>query len=135
MPAIAKAALQQCDHVTIFGNDYPTADGTGVRDYIHVMDLARAHLSAFKYIENNFGMNTFNVGTGQGYSVLDVINAFEKNNGIKLEKKFSGRRPGDTATCWASPVLANNLLGWRAVRSLNDMCIDAWRWYRYSQPK
>lgn len=131
MPYIAQVAVGRRHYLTIFGNDYPTPDGTGVRDYIHVMDLARGHLAALKKLFNDPGSFTVNLGTGHGVSVLEAVAAFEAASEKKIPVRFAGRRPGDIATCYASPEAAHELLGWRAERQLADMCADHWRWQRH----
>ena len=128
MPFISQTAIGKRHHLSVFGNDYPTHDGTGVRDYIHVVDLAKGHLAAADYSMNHTGVQIVNLGTGHGYSVLDIVNAFEKVNGVKVPYKIVDRRPGDIAECWADPKKAKELLGWSAEKNLEDMCRDAWRW-------
>lgn len=132
MPYIAKVAGGTLEKLSIFGSDYPTHDGTGVRDYIHVVDLARGHIEALKALENSSGVLTVNLGTGQGYSVLDVVRAFEAASGRKVPYQIVGRRPGDIAACYADPSLAKTLLGWQAQYGINEMCRDAWRWQSMS---
>ncbi len=128
MPFISQVAVQKIPKIQIFGDDYDTPDGTGVRDYIHVVDLAKGHLKALKYLESNSGYFEFNLGTGQGYSVFDVIQAFEKASGVKIPYVVSKRRPGDIASCWADPSKAKLVLGWEAKKGLEEMCEDSWRW-------
>lgn len=128
MPFIAQAAAGLRSELSVFGDDYDTVDGSGVRDYIHVVDLADGHVAALDYLVRNREMLTVNLGTGQGVSVLQMIRAFEESNHCKVPYRISERRPGDVARCWADTGLANRLLGWRATRTLEDMCIDAWRW-------
>ena len=128
MPYIAQVAAGRRDKLQVFGGDYPTPDGTGVRDYIHVMDLAEGHLAALRYCQNNSGLLTVNLGTGQGISVIQMIEAFECVSGQKVPFEIVGRRPGDIAECWADPTLAKQVLDWSASRSLDDMCADSWRW-------
>lgn len=128
MPYIAQVANGQRDFLNIFGNDYPTFDGTGVRDYIHVMDLAEGHVAALNYLATKGGLLTLNLGTGIGISVIDMINTFEKASGKNIPYTVLGRRAGDIAECWADPTLANTLIGWKATRSLFDMCKDSWNW-------
>ena len=128
MPYIAQVASGRREKLSVFGGDYPTPDGSGVRDYIHVMDLAEGHLAALLYCQNNKGLLTFNLGTGQGISVLQMIEAFERITGQRVPFDIVSRRPGDIAQCWADPSFAKQVLGWNAVRSLEDMCADAWRW-------
>ncbi len=132
MPYIAKVADGTLEKLSVFGNDYPTRDGTGVRDYIHVVDLARGHIEALKALKNSSGVLTVNLGTGQGYSVLDVVRAFEAASGRKVPYQIVGRRPGDIAACYADPSLAKTLLGWQAQYGINEMCRDAWRWQSMS---
>ena len=128
MPYIAQVAVGRRPYLSIFGNDYPTADGTGVRDYIHVMDLARGHLAALERLFLHEGSFTVNLGTGQGVSVLQAVTAFERACGRAIPKRVAPRRPGDVATCYASPTRAQDLLGWRAEQDLTQMCDDHWRW-------
>ena len=127
-PYIAKVAIGELKEIGVFGNDYPTPDGTGVRDYIHVVDLAKGHVAAFNYAKEHTGAEVFNLGTGIGYSVLDVVRAFEKANGVKVKYQICPRRPGDIATCYSDPSKAGEMLHWRAEKNLEDMCRDAWRW-------
>lgn len=128
MPYISQVAVGKLDHLNVFGNDYPTHDGTGVRDYIHVVDLAKGHAAAIDYADKNTGVETVNLGTGTGYSVLDIVNAFEKANGVKVPYVIAPRRPGDVAECYADPNKALRDLGWKAEKTLEDMCRDSWRW-------
>lgn len=128
MPYISQVAVGRLPELKVFGDDYPTADGTGVRDYIHVEDLAHGHLCALERLEALPGMNCINLGTGRGYSVLEVLRAFEAASGRSVPFKVMPRRPGDVAECWADPGLAERVLGWRAERDLAVMCADAWRW-------
>ena len=128
LPYLTQTVIGIRDHLSVYGNDYPTPDGTGVRDYIHVVDLAKGHVAALRYAEKHTGAEVFNLGTGIGYSVLDVIKAFEKANGVKVKYEISPRRPGDIATCYSDPSKAKELLGWHAEKNLVDMCRDAWRW-------
>ena len=121
-------AIGRRDHLNVFGGDYPTPDGTGVRDYIHVMVLAEGHLSALAYLERNASMLTLNLGTGQGHSVLEMVRSFEKASGRKIPYTIAPRRSGDVAACWADPARAHALLGWRASRDIDAMCVDTWRW-------
>ncbi|MDO8989426.1 MAG: UDP-glucose 4-epimerase GalE [Sideroxyarcus sp.] len=132
MPYISKVAVGALAELSVFGSDYPTHDGTGVRDYIHVVDLARGHLAALKALKVAEGIITTNLGTGQGYSVLDVVRAFEAACGKKVPYKIVGRRPGDIAACYADPSLAKTLLGWQAQYGIDEMCRDAWRWQSMS---
>lgn len=132
MPYIAQVATGQRKYLNVWGNDYPTPDGTGVRDYIHVCDLAEGHVAALNYLESKGGMLTVNLGTGQGYSVLDMVKAFEKASGRPVPYQIAPRRLGDSASCWADTSLAKRLIGWQAVRNLEQMCEDAWRWQLHS---
>ena len=125
MPYVAKVAHGELPYLNVFGNDYPTPDGTGVRDYIHVMDLAEGHLAALEHIDN-YGVEAINLGTGVGYSVLDMVKAFEKASGRPVPYKIAPRRAGDIASCYASPEKAAKELNWRAKRNLEDMCRDLW---------
>lgn len=125
MPYVAKVAFGELPYLRVFGNDYDTPDGTGVRDYIHVLDLAEGHIAALENI-NKYGVEAINLGTGVGYSVLDMIKAFEKASGNKVEYKIEGRRAGDIATCYASPDKAKKELNWEAKRGLEEMCKDLW---------
>ena len=128
MPYIVRVANGQLKELSIFGNDYDTLDGTGVRDYIHVVDLAKGHLKALDKIEKEGqGLYIYNLGTGTGYSVLDMVKAFEKVTGKKVPYQIAPRRPGDIATCYADPQKAKEELGWEATKTLEDMCRDAWR--------
>ena len=128
MPFIAQVAVGQRDKLSVFGDDYATPDGTGVRDYIHVMDLVEGHVSALDYVCRQTGLHTINLGTGNGVSVLEMISAFERASGKAVPYEIVERRPGDIATCWADPTLAEKLLQWRASRDLAQMCQDTWRW-------
>jgi len=128
MPYIVKVATKELECLSIYGNDYDTHDGTGVRDYIHVVDLAKGHLSALKKILNSKELNYYNLGTGNGYSVLDIINAFEKANNIKVNYKIVDRRPGDIASCYADPTKALKELNWKANKNIEDMCKDAYNY-------
>ena len=128
VPYIAKVAVGKLEKVHVFGNDYNTPDGTGVRDYIHVVDLARGHVAALKKLSTNCGLFICNLGTGHGYSVLDVIHAYEKACGKTLPYVIDPRRPGDIAECWADPSKAKNELGWVAEYGIEDMCADSWKW-------
>ena len=127
MPYVAQVATGKLECIHVFGNDYPTPDGTGVRDYIHVVDLARGHIAAIKACENS-GVHVYNLGTGIGYSVLDMIHAFEKACGKKLPYVIDGRRAGDIASCYASSEKAEKELGWKAEYNLEDMCASQWKW-------
>ena len=128
MPYISQVAVGKRDYVHVFGNDYDTHDGTGVRDYIHVVDLADGHLRALEKITNHVGVVTYNLGTGQGYSVLDMIAAFSKACGKQLDYKIEARRPGDIDACYADPKKAKEEIGFEAKKTLEDMCADTWRW-------
>ena len=128
MPYISQVAIGKLEQLSVFGNDYPTKDGTGVRDYIHVVDLAIGHIRALEKLATSPGVVTYNLGTGQGYSVLEMVAAFEQAAGKKVAYKIVGRRPGDIATCYADPTLAKTELGWQAQLGLSDMCEDSWRW-------
>ena len=128
MPYIAQVAVDKLPRLRVFGGDYPTPDGTGVRDYIHVVDLARGHVAALKKLSGGPGLYTYNLGTGVGYSVLDVLHAFEKACGKTLPYEIVARRPGDIATCYADPEKAARELGWRAEYGIERMCADSWRW-------
>ncbi len=130
MPYISQVAIGRRDHLSIFGDDYDTPDGTGVRDYIHVVDLARGHVAAIEYMQDHKGENTFNLGTGHGYSVLDMVKAFERVTGVKIPYEIAPRRPGDLATVYASTDKSASLLGWKARYGLDDMCRDAWNWQK-----
>lgn len=128
MPYITQVAAGIRDKLSVYGNDYPTPDGTGVRDYIHVTDLAKGHVKAYHYGKSHTGCEAFNLGTGHGYSVLDIINAFERANRIKVPYEITERRPGDIASYYADPKKAEEILGWKAEKGIEDMCRDAWRW-------
>lgn len=128
MPYITQVAVGKLPELSVFGNDYDTHDGTGVRDYIHVVDLAKGHVKSLKKIEDNAGLKVYNLGTGTGYSVLDMVNNFEQANNIKVPYSIKARRPGDIATCYADPSLAEKELGWKAENDIKDMCADSWRW-------
>ena len=128
MPYITKVAVGQLNELSVFGDDYDTKDGTGVRDYIHVVDLAKGHVASIKKLEENPGLLTYNLGTGEGYSVLDLVKAFEKVNNIKIPYKIIDRRPGDIDMCYADPTKAFDELGWKAERGIDEMCEDSWRW-------
>jgi UDP-glucose 4-epimerase len=133
LPFVAQVASGQREFLNAWGNDYRTPDGTGVRDYIHVDDLADGHVAALSYLAQKGGPLTVNLGTGQGYSVIDMIKAFEQASGRPIPYKIAPRRFGDIAECWADPSLARQLLGWTAKRGLAQMCSDAWRWQQSSQ--
>ena len=128
MPYITQVAIGRREFLSVYGNDYDTHDGTGVRDYIHVVDLAKGHVAAVKYATANLGCEVFNLGTGTGYSVLDMVKAFEEANNLKLPYKIVDRRPGDLATCYADPAKSAEKLGWKAEKNLVDMCRDSWNW-------
>jgi len=128
MPYISQVAVGRLQELSVFGNDYPTPDGTGVRDYIHVVDLAHGHLAALSALGKHGCVMTVNLGTGQGYSVLDMVQAFEVASGRNVPFKFVPRRSGDIASCYADPSLAAELMGWRAEKGLAEMCADTWRW-------
>lgn len=128
MPYISQVAIQKLPYLSIFGNDYPTIDGTGVRDYIHVVDLAKGHVKALEKLEQEGGCFTFNLGTGKGYSVLEMVTAFEKTTGMNIPYKIVERRPGDIATCFADPSRANKELQWKTEKTIDDMCKDLWKW-------
>ena len=132
MPFVSQVAIGRRESLNIWGDDYPTADGTGVRDYIHVVDLALGHLKILEALDSQISVNsgcmTVNLGTGVGYSVLEMVRAFEQASGRAVPYKIAPRRPGDIASCYADPKLAFDLMGWKATRGLNEMCADAWRW-------
>lgn len=128
MPFISQVAIGRREELSVFGNDYDTPDGTGVRDYIHVLDLANAHLCALDYLQQKPGLHTFNVGTGQGYSVLELVAAFTAATGIEIPYNIKPRRPGDVGSSWADPTLANQELNWQAKHNLEQMMQDSWRW-------
>ena len=128
MPYITQVAIGKLDHLSVFGNDYKTHDGTGVRDYIHVVDLALGHVKAIKKLEDNPGTRVYNLGTGVGYSVLDLVNAFEKVTGVKVPYVITARRPGDIDACYSDATRAKEELGWEAQYGIEDMCRDAWNW-------
>ena len=128
MPFIAQTAVGKRERLSVFGGDYPTRDGTGVRDYIHVVDLADGHLKALDYLDTKQGVLTVNLGTGNGYSVLEMVKAFEKASGRKVPYKIVERRAGDIAECYADPAYAKKVLGWEASRGIDEMCEDSSRW-------
>ena len=132
MPYISQTAIGRRDHLNVFGNDYPTPDGTGVRDYIHVVDLAKGHVAAIRYLMSHTGESVFNLGTGHGYSVLDMVHAFETANGVKVPYVIAERRPGDLPACYADPSKSLEVLGWKAERNLVDMCRDTWNWQKHN---
>ena len=128
MPFITQVAVGRREFLSVYGNDYPTPDGTGVRDYIHVVDLAKGHVAAVRYVTEHTGCEVFNLGTGVGYSVLEMVKTFERANNLTLPYKIVDRRPGDLPTCYADPSKSAEILGWRAEKNLEDMCRDSWRW-------
>ena len=128
LPYINFVAVGKLDHLSVFGNDYPTPDGTGVRDYIHVVDLALGHLKALEKARKMTGVEAYNLGTGKGYSVLDIVKTFERVNNIEVKYEITDRRPGDIAECYADPTKAKEELGWEATRDLDQMCEDGWRY-------
>ena len=128
MPFIAQVAVGRQTKLFVFGDDYPTIDGTGVRDYIHIMDLADGHIKALEKLEADPGLVTYNLGTGKGCSVLEMVDAFAEAAGKKIPYKIVGRRPGDIASCHADPSKAEKELSWKATRGINEMCVDTWRW-------
>lgn len=130
MPYITQVAVGKREKLYVFGNDYDTHDGTGVRDYIHVVDLARGHLKALEKVMKDSGVDVYNLGTGMGYSVLDVVKTFERVNGVKIPYVITGRRPGDVDKCYADPTKAHKELGWKAEKNLEDMCRDSWNWQK-----
>ena len=130
MPYISQVAVGKLKYLNIFGDDYDTADGTGVRDYIHVVDLAKAHVKALEYLQKNKGLLIANIGTGRGYSVLEMVKAYEKASGKKIPYKIIQRRVGDIAKCFTDPAFANNALNWKATKNINEMCQDSWNWQR-----
>ena len=130
MPYITQVAVGKLDKLHVFGDDYATPDGTGVRDYIHVVDLAKGHVKALKAIEENCGVAVYNLGTGRGYSVLEVVHAFEKVSGVTIPYVIEERRPGDIAVCYSDPGKAKRELGWKAELDIYDMCRDSWNWQK-----
>lgn len=128
MPYITQVAIGKRQELQVFGNDYDTPDGTGVRDYIHVVDLVKGHIKALEYLEENKGIETFNLGTGKGYSVLDLINNFSSATEKEIPYKVVDRRPGDIGVCYANPEKAKAKLGWKAEKDLQEMCQDSWKW-------
>ncbi len=128
MPYITQVAIGKRECLSVFGNDYDTPDGTGVRDYIHVVDLALGHVKAVEKVLSKSGLDIFNLGTGTGYSVLDVVHAFEQASGVTINYKIAPRRPGDIAVCYSDPSKAERELGWKAERGIEEMCEDSWRW-------
>ncbi len=132
MPFITQVAAGRLPQLGVFGDDYPTHDGTGVRDYIHVVDLAKGHVKAIDYAGENMGVEIVNLGTGTGYSVLDIVKAFEKVNNVKIPYVIKPRRPGDIAECFANAEKAERVLGWKAEKNLEDMCYDSWNWQSHN---
>ena len=132
IPYVAQVAAGKLKELSVYGNDYPTADGTGVRDYIHVVDLARGHLAALEALRERPGALAINLGTGQGYSVLDMVKAFSAVSGRPVPYRFVARRPGDIAECYADPALAREVLGWHAQLGIEAMCADTWRWQQWA---
>ena len=130
MPYITQVAVGRREKLSVFGNDYDTPDGTGVRDYIHVVDLAKGHVAAVEYATKNTGCEVFNLGTGTGYSVLDMVNTFRQVNEVEVPYEIAPRRPGDIATCYADPAKSAKVLGWKAEQTLADMCRDSWNWQK-----
>lgn len=130
MPYITQVAIGKREYLNVWGDDYDTPDGTGVRDYIHVVDLALGHIKAVEKAESSEGLFIYNLGTGKGYSVLDVVKAFEKASGVKIPYKIGPRRDGDIATCYSDPSKAERELGWKAQRDIEEMCEDSWRWQK-----
>lgn len=130
MPYISQTAIGKRDHLNVFGNDYPTPDGTGVRDYIHVVDLAKGHVAAIQYLMRHNGESVFNLGTGHGYSVLDMVRTFEEANEVNVPYRIAARRQGDLPICYADTSKSAELLGWKAEKSLIDMCRDTWNWQK-----
>jgi len=128
LPYVAQVAVGRLKKLSVFGNDYPTPDGTGIRDYFHVVDLALGHVKAIEKLKKKPGLKIYNLGTGHGYSVLQIVKAFEKASGRPVPYAIKPRRPGDIAECWADPSLAAKELGWKAKRGIEEMCADAWRW-------
>lgn len=128
MPYITQVAIGKREQLQVFGNDYDTHDGTGVRDYIHVVDLVKGHLKALQYLEANEGIETFNLGTGTGYSVLDLVGSFSEVTSTEIPYKIVDRRPGDIGVCYANPDKAKTVLGWKAEKDLKEMCKDSWKW-------
>lgn len=132
LPYVAQVAAGKLERLSVFGGDYPTTDGTGIRDYIHVVDLAQGHLKALDYLETHHGLHVYNLGTGQGYSVLEIVRAFERASEKTVPFQIIARRPGDIASCYANADKASEELGWKAQRGLDEMCRDAWRWQSHA---
>ena len=132
MPYITQVAVGRRDHLSVYGNDYDTPDGTGVRDYIHVVDLAKGHVAAVNYVTGHTGCEVFNLGTGSGCSVLEMVHTFSRVNGVEVPYVITGRRPGDIATCYADPAKSLSVLGWKAEKTLEDMCRDSWNWQSHN---
>ncbi|OWO83350.1 UDP-glucose 4-epimerase GalE [Photorhabdus luminescens] len=130
LPYITQVAIGRLECLSVYGSDYPTKDGTGIRDYIHVMDLAEGHIAAIDYLNKQQSYEVFNLGTGAGYSVLELLHAFEKASGKDIPYKITDRRPGDIAECWSDPSRARNILGWQATRNIDDMMRDSWNWQK-----
>ena len=130
MPYVTQVAIGKRDKLSVYGNDYPTSDGTGVRDYIHVMDLADGHVRALQMMNDQTGVNIYNLGTGVGYSVLDLVSTFQEVNQVEIPYVVESRRPGDIATCYADPTKAAQELGWQTQLGLEDMCRDSWNWQK-----
>ena len=132
MPYITQVAVGRREKLSVYGNDYPTPDGTGVRDYIHVVDLSRGHVAAVRYNSTHPGCHVFNLGTGTGYSVLDMVRTFQEASGVKIPYQIVDRRPGDLAVCYADPARSAAELGWKAEKTLFDMCRDSWNWQSHN---
>ena len=128
MPFVTQVAVGKRERLSVFGGDYPTPDGTGVRDYIHVVDLSIGHVKTLDKLATGSGLLTYNLGTGRGNSVLEMVRAFEKASGRKVPYQIVDRRPGDVAACYADPAVAQSELGWKAERGVDQMCVDTWRW-------
>ena len=135
MPYITQVAIGRREKLSVYGNDYPTHDGTGVRDYIHVVDLAKGHLKALAKVRKDTGVDAYNLGTGHGYSVLQMVAAFEKASGRKVPYKIAPRRAGDIAECYADPTKAREVLGWEATMGIDEMCADSWNFTQKSSHK
>ena len=133
MPYITQVAAGKLERLGVFGDDYPTPDGTGVRDYIHVVDLAKAHVKAIGYAAEHKGTEIFNIGTGKGYSVLDIVKTFMRVNDLEIPYDIKPRRAGDIAECYSNPEKANKVLGWKAEKTLDDMCRDSWNWQSHNK--